>query len=442
MPEAMILSDRAGLLVQGVGDSRLLYGANGEGPVLMERAAFRALLDGLPDARVAEFDDLEAGLAELRRGKQVARCLRLFLIMLDPDEPDDGLEEIADIADARLADAAVRDRVQAAMLVEPLPKEVRLPRLKSLAKGRSNLLALTEEVMTLQSSARTVARMLEKVALKRHETLAEGEAFIARLRNAGLIQKLTQANDADLTMAAKNAAAASASGDEAFAIAVVIEAAEEVERSEAIRRVEHESAAAARLQAARKRISFATRSDRNMAKPIAVPAGVTAKVSDERIFSVAGPLGKLNLAIADGLQLRVSKDGVTVIPSDDSRRTRAFWGMQRTLVKNLMFGATEGFAKKLLITGVGYRAHAEGRRFKLNVGTSSSVDIDMPEGISIRTPDATTIKISGADQEQVVRLAAQIRRWRAPELYSSKGITYAGGLIHRRVFKGKRPKKA
>lgn len=441
MPEAMILSDRAGLLVQGV-DGRLLYRADGEGPVPIERAAFRSLLDGLSDARVAEFDGLEAGLAELRRGKEVARCLRLFLIMLDPEEPDEGLEEIADIADARLADAAVRDRVQAAMLVEPLPKEARLPRLKSLAKGRPNLLALTEEVMTLQFSARTVARMLEQMALKRHETLAEGEALLARLRGAGLVQRLTQANDADLTKAAKDAASTSAPGEEAFAIAAVIEDAEEVERREAIRRVEHAATAAARLQAARKRMGFTARSDRDMAQPIAVPAGVTAKMSDERILSVAGPLGRLNLAIADGLELKVSNDGVTVILSDDSRRTRAFWGMQRTLVKNLMFGVTAGFAKKLLITGVGYRTHAEGRRLKLNVGTSSSVDIDMPEGISIRTPDATTVEISGADREQVGRLAAEIRRWRTPEPYPGKGSIYTGGLIHRRLFKGKKPKKA
>lgn len=441
MPEAMILSDRAGLLVRGVDDGRLLYRADGDGPVPMERAAFRSLLDGLPDARVAEFDDLEAGLAELRRGKEVARCLRLFLIMLDPEEPDEDLEEIADIADARLADAGVRDRVRAAMLVEPLPKEARLPRLKSLAKGRSNLLALTEEVMTLQFSARTVARMLEQMARKRYETLAESEAFLARLRGAGLIQRLTLANDADVTRVAKDAAAASAPGEEAFAIATVIEDAEEFERREAIRRVK-QAAAAARQQAARKRMGLTVRSDRGMAQPIAVPLGVTAKMSDERILSVAGPLGRLNLAIADGLELKVSNEGVTVISSDESRRTRAFWGLQRTIVENLMFGVTEGFAKKLLITGVGYRAHAGVRRFKLNVGTSSTSDIDMPEGISIRTPDVTTVEISGTDGERLGRLATEIKRWRTPERYSGKGITYTGGLIHSRMFKGKKPKKA
>ena len=149
MPEAMILSDRAGLLVRGVGDARLLYRADRDGPVPMERAAFRSLLDGLSDARVAEFDDLEDGMAELRRGKEFARCLRLFLILLDPEEPDEGLDEIADIADARLADDDVRDRVESAMLVEPLANDARLPRLKSLAKGRPNLLDLTERVMTL-----------------------------------------------------------------------------------------------------------------------------------------------------------------------------------------------------------------------------------------------------------------------------------------------------
>ena len=285
--------------------------------------------------------------------------------------------------------------------------------------------------------------MLEQLSAKRRDTLAEGEVLATQLRAAGVAQRLALANDADLTKTAKEAAMAADAGEEVAAIAAVIDAAEEAEGRDAIRRVQRAAAAAVRMQAARRQLGFSGRVDRDMTKPIAVPAGVTARVSEGRILSVAGPLGRLNLAIADGLELKVADNAVTVIPGDDTRRTRAFWDMQRVLVRNLMVGVTEGFTKKLLITGVGYRASAEGRRLKLSVGTSSAVDIDMPEGISIRTPDASTVEISGTDREQVGRIAAEIRRWRKPEPYLGKGVAvYSGGLIHRRSSKGKKPKKA
>ena len=124
-------------------------------------------------------------------------------------------------------------------------------------------------------------------------------------------------------------------------------------------------------------------------------------------------------------------------PANDSKQARAFWGMQRTLVQNLVTGVTDGFTKKLLITGVGYRANSQGKKLKLQLGYSHDVDIDVPEGIEIKTPDQTTVEISGIDKQKVGQIAAEIRRWRKPEPYKGKGIKYDGEYIFRKEGKKK-----
>ena len=124
-------------------------------------------------------------------------------------------------------------------------------------------------------------------------------------------------------------------------------------------------------------------------------------------------------------------------PANDTKQARAFWGMQRTLVQNLITGVTDGFTKKLLITGVGYRANAQGKKLKLQLGYSHDVDIDVPEGIDVKTPDQHTVEISGIDKQKVGQLAAEIRRWRKPEPYKGKGIKYDGEYIFRKEGKKK-----
>ena len=111
--------------------------------------------------------------------------------------------------------------------------------------------------------------------------------------------------------------------------------------------------------------------------------------------------------------------------------------MQRTNVQNLVTGVTEGFSKVLEITGVGYRAQAQGRNLKLQLGYSHDVNIDVPEGIEIKTPDNTTVEISGIDKQKVGQVAAEIRRWRKPEPYKGKGIRYRGEFIFRKEGKKK-----
>ena len=171
-------------------------------------------------------------------------------------------------------------------------------------------------------------------------------------------------------------------------------------------------------------------------KPVTVPAGVTASIEGKRM-TVKGPKGSLTLAMRDEISYEIEDGGISVQPANDSKQARAFWGMQRTLVQNLVTGVTEGFTKKLLITGVGYRAAAQGRNLKLQLGYSHDVDVAVPEGLEVKTPDNTTIEISGADKQKVGQLAAEIRRWHKPEPYKGKGIKYDGEFIFRKEGKKK-----
>jgi large subunit ribosomal protein L6 len=125
------------------------------------------------------------------------------------------------------------------------------------------------------------------------------------------------------------------------------------------------------------------------------------------------------------------------MPANDTKRARSFWGMQRTLVQNLVTGVTEGFTKTLEITGVGYRAAMQGKNLRLQLGYSHDVNIEIPEGLTVATPDPTTVVISGNDKQRVGQLAAEIRRWRKPEPYKGKGIKYRGEYIFRKEGKKK-----
>ena len=171
-------------------------------------------------------------------------------------------------------------------------------------------------------------------------------------------------------------------------------------------------------------------------KPVAVPAGVTATIEGGQL-SVKGPKGTLAMPLADQVTYAVQDGSIVVQPANDSKQARAFWGMQRTMVQNLVTGVTEGFTKTLEITGVGYRANAQGKKLKLQLGYSHDVDFEVPEGITIATPDQTTVNISGIDKQKVGQVAAEIRRWRKPEPYKGKGIKYRGEYIFRKEGKKK-----
>jgi large subunit ribosomal protein L6 len=171
-------------------------------------------------------------------------------------------------------------------------------------------------------------------------------------------------------------------------------------------------------------------------RPVAIPSGVTADIEGS-ILTVKGPKGTLTLNMRDEISYTVGDDSILVKPANDSKQARAFWGMQRTLVENLMTGVTQGYTKVLEITGVGYRANIQGKNLKLQLGYSHDVDFAVPTDIEVKTPDNTTIEISGIDKQKVGQVAAEIRRWRKPEPYKGKGIKYRGEYIFRKEGKKK-----
>ena len=171
-------------------------------------------------------------------------------------------------------------------------------------------------------------------------------------------------------------------------------------------------------------------------KSVPVPAGVTASIA-ERVLSVKGPKGLLSMPMSDDISYTINAGDIAVIPANETKRARAFWGMQRTLVSNLVVGVSDGFTKVLEITGVGYRASVQGSNLKLQLGYSHDVDFAIPDGITIKTPDQTTVEITGSDKQRVGQVAAEIRRWRKPEPYKGKGIKYRGEKIFRKEGKKK-----
>ena len=172
-------------------------------------------------------------------------------------------------------------------------------------------------------------------------------------------------------------------------------------------------------------------------RPVATPAGVTATIEGQTL-TVKGPKGTLSMKLLDDLvKYEIGEGEIRVTPLTDAQRNRAAWGMQRTNVQNLVTGVTEGFSKVLEITGVGYRAQAQGRNLKLQLGYSHDVNFAVPEGVDVKTPDNTTVEISGIDKQKVGQVAAEIRRWRKPEPYKGKGIKYRGEYIFRKEGKKK-----
>ena len=170
--------------------------------------------------------------------------------------------------------------------------------------------------------------------------------------------------------------------------------------------------------------------------PVALPSNVTAS-AEGQILSVKGPKGTLTMPMLDEISYGIEDGRIVVRPANETKRARSFWGMHRTLVQNLVTGVTDGFTKVLEITGVGYRAAAQGRNLRLQLGYSHDVNFPVPEGVDVKTPDQTTVEISGIDKQKVGQVAAEIRRWRKPEPYKGKGIKYRGEFIFRKEGKKK-----
>jgi large subunit ribosomal protein L6 len=169
-------------------------------------------------------------------------------------------------------------------------------------------------------------------------------------------------------------------------------------------------------------------------KPIEIPAGVTVDVGPGRV-TVNGPKGELTQVIDRAMEVKVEDGIVTVSRPTDRGEHRALHGLTRSLIQNMVTGVTDGYEKRLQITGVGYRARAAGKGLELSLGFSHPVSVDAPEGIDFEVPQPTEIVVRGIDKQQVGEIAAQIRRHRPPEPYKGKGVRYADEQIRRKVGK-------
>ena len=156
-----------------------------------------------------------------------------------------------------------------------------------------------------------------------------------------------------------------------------------------------------------------------------------------REVTAKGPKGELSMTLVDEVVASMEDDVIVVKPRDNSKRSRTMWGMQRTLVDNLLRGVSEGFLVELEIIGVGYRAAVQGRTLNLQMGYSHEINFPIPEGIEIKCERPTAVAVSGADRQRVGQVAAEIRSYRKPEPYKGKGIRYVGEYVFRKEGKKK-----
>lgn len=169
---------------------------------------------------------------------------------------------------------------------------------------------------------------------------------------------------------------------------------------------------------------------------VPVPSGVELSVAGQQV-TVKGALGELSRVLADEVEVSREGDEVWVKPRGEDTRSRAMWGMSRTVVNNMVIGVSEGYTRNLEINGVGYRAAVEGKFLNLQLGYSHDIKLAIPDDIEIKCPRPTAITVKGADKQRVGQIAAEIRSLRKPEPYKGKGIRYEGEYVRRKEGKKK-----
>jgi large subunit ribosomal protein L6 len=168
--------------------------------------------------------------------------------------------------------------------------------------------------------------------------------------------------------------------------------------------------------------------------PVELPSGVEIKIDGSQL-TVKGSKGSLELSLVDGVQVSQDDKVLNIAYQDDSAKAMA--GTTRSLINNMVVGVSEGWEKKLVLNGVGYRAKASGKSVNLTVGLSHPVDYELPEGVSAETPSQTEVVVKGIDKQAVGQAAAEIRSFRPPEPYKGKGIRYADEYVRRKEAKKK-----
>ena len=174
-------------------------------------------------------------------------------------------------------------------------------------------------------------------------------------------------------------------------------------------------------------------------QPIQIPDGVEIKISGPNV-SVKGPKGDITSVFDFGMDIKQEDDVVKVTRPTDESQDKAFHGLTRSLLANMIIGVSNGFSKDLELVGVGYRVQQKGKGITLSVMLSHTVDIDPPEGVELRVEGNNQITVSGIDKQAVGQLAAEIRKVRPPNAYTGKGIRYSGEVV--RLKPGKSARRA
>jgi large subunit ribosomal protein L6 len=172
-------------------------------------------------------------------------------------------------------------------------------------------------------------------------------------------------------------------------------------------------------------------------RAVPVPKGVNVNLSEGNI-AIKGPKGELSQKILASTSVSYDNDKIVVTRANDSRPVKAYHGLMRMLIANMVTGVSQGFTKNLELIGVGYKAEVRGKILLLNLGFSHPINYAFPTGISIsvkQNPKSTVITVSGIDKEKVGQAAADIRSYRPPDSYKGKGVRYQGEIIRLKAGK-------
>ncbi|MFT5083536.1 MAG: large subunit ribosomal protein L6 [Lentisphaeria bacterium] len=170
--------------------------------------------------------------------------------------------------------------------------------------------------------------------------------------------------------------------------------------------------------------------------PVELPKGVSVDLNDQNV-TVKGGKGSLTLAVHNKVAVKQVDNILSFAATDNAKTSNALAGTTRALIANMVKGVSDGFERKLLLTGVGYRAKVNGNILSLTLGFSHPIDFNLPEGVSAETPTQTEILLKGVDKQLLGQTASEIRAFRPPEPYKGKGVRYAEEKIRRKDAKKK-----
>ena len=168
--------------------------------------------------------------------------------------------------------------------------------------------------------------------------------------------------------------------------------------------------------------------------PVKVPAGVKVTFQNEEML-VEGPKGKLKQKYHPIITFENKGGEIVVTRKDEEKQTKAFHGLYRNLLNNMVTGVSSGFSKSLVVNGVGYKAELQGKLLAMSLGYSNDIYVAVPDGLSVAVDQGGKITISGIEKQRVGEFAAQVRKLRGPEPYKGKGIRYEDETIRRKVGK-------